>query len=370
MKKGALEHMGYCSLTVLPDKKEALAALRGFHPDALKPLNFIIMELSAPEYRQVHLSEEENDYLRLSAVKIIQEKLPREGSLFQWGDERWAILLPFWPTAKGQKWCQKVGAAFSRAAPSSFLHIGKSVPSLNSVLVSSPPHPAENLPQAALSRLLSDREKETSIFPIMLRSAPMGSFPGEAFLGACLRQKDPYLEDIAGRSAKVAAEFARLEGFGPEIIRILSHSAYFMDCGMCFLPIDLLWQRGALTLEQKTAVNKHPCFSATIARYYGAGTQVRTAVATHHENYDGSGYPHGLKKEETPSAAYILALSSAFVTMQMRRPYRAALTPEMALSVIRKKSGSVFHPELADAFNHRAAALLEVLTLHTLQEII
>ncbi|MBU2009338.1 MAG: HD domain-containing protein [Chloroflexi bacterium] len=92
----------------------------------------------------------------------------------------------------------------------------------------------------------------------------------------------------------------------------------------------------------------HPALGWRIARPLGKG--VGEAVRYHHERWDGGGYPDGLKGEEIPLLARIMALADAFSALASPRPYRPAFTPERARRIIAQESGKQFDPGLVRLF--------------------
>jgi len=97
-------------------------------------------------------------------------------------------------------------------------------------------------------------------------------------------------------------------------------------------------------------MRQHVQFGETIVRGISQISDAIEPVATHHERYDGAGYPRGLKGEEIPILGRILAVIDAYSAMTLDRPYRKALSHEKAVKELRSGAGTQFDPEVVAAF--------------------
>lgn len=110
------------------------------------------------------------------------------------------------------------------------------------------------------------------------------------------------------------------------------------DLGKIKIPLDILNKRGRLDLEEELLVRMHPIYSTYIARLKGLPEFVLETVLYHHEDFDGSGYPIGLKGTNIPLGARIVRICDTFDSLRESRPYRRALTAEEALEVMERES--------------------------------
>lgn len=119
------------------------------------------------------------------------------------------------------------------------------------------------------------------------------------------------------------------------------------DVGKVAVPSSIIGKQAALSEEEYDQVKKHASFGAALLRSIsGSFEAIAAGVETHHERWDGSGYPHGLRGQEIPLFGRILAVVDVFEAMTGDRPYREAVTPEQALIELRAGAGSLFQPEL------------------------
>jgi len=109
-------------------------------------------------------------------------------------------------------------------------------------------------------------------------------------------------------------------------------------------------QQGKLTKKEYDEIKKHPAIGARLLGSIHSLKPVLPIILTHHERYDGKGYPEGLKGKEIPLGGRILALVDAFSAMVSERPYRKRLKALEALREIDKESGKQFDPEVVKSF--------------------
>jgi putative two-component system response regulator len=122
------------------------------------------------------------------------------------------------------------------------------------------------------------------------------------------------------------------------------------DLGKIAVPDGVLLKPGPLDRAEFTLVRKHPEAGAEIVRPLRAFEGPEPAVLHHHERFDGTGYPYGLRGEEIPLAARIVAVADAFDAMTTDRPYRAALPHDVALQRLSDGSGEQWDPLIIELF--------------------
>jgi HD-GYP domain-containing protein (c-di-GMP phosphodiesterase class II) len=130
----------------------------------------------------------------------------------------------------------------------------------------------------------------------------------------------------------------------------LTYGFFLHDIGKVGVPEHILCKEGPLTDEEWTVMRTHPTVGAQIVapiRFLGSAVDT---IRHHHERYDGSGYPLGLKADEIPLAARIFAVADTFDAMTSDRPYRSALSTQRALDEIQVGIGSQFDPEVVAEF--------------------
>ncbi len=122
------------------------------------------------------------------------------------------------------------------------------------------------------------------------------------------------------------------------------------DVGKIGVPEAVLQKTGRLTTEEFEQIKKHPEIGARILQDIKQIEDIIPGVLHHHERYDGKGYPAGLAGENIPLMGRIICLADCFDAMTSSRTYRKALPLEVALTEIRRCSGTQFDPRLAEVF--------------------
>ncbi len=159
--------------------------------------------------------------------------------------------------------------------------------------------------------------------------------------------------DTRGHAARVALLADRMGeamGLGAEERSCLRLAGLAHDLGKIDIPENVLAKAGLLTTEERLIVERHPILSATMVSLLTGAQGVMEAVLYHHERWDGTGYPYGLRGEAIPLAARILCLADSYDAMVCDRPYRLALTCEEARAELACGAGAQFDPRLVPLF--------------------
>jgi len=162
--------------------------------------------------------------------------------------------------------------------------------------------------------------------------------------------RDPYTAEHSRRVAEYATGIAHQMGVSEDLCQIVQASARVHDLGKVTWRDNLLFKPGNLTAEEMGKVREHPVTGARIVEglaHYQKGVPF---IRHHHEWVDGSGYPDGLKGEEIPLGARILAVADAYDAMTSDRPYRKALSKDEALRRLVAGIGTQFDGDVVRAF--------------------
>lgn len=169
-------------------------------------------------------------------------------------------------------------------------------------------------------------------------------------LANSLEAKDPYTVGHSQRVATLAERLARALGLPESETQYIRMAGLLHDIGKIGISEAVINKPGPLSPSEYAHIQTHPLISERIlvpvAELNGALRMIRN----HHERWDGSGYPDGLKELQIPLGARILAIADAYDAMTSQRPYRPALTHEVALREIAKGAGRHFDPSLSRLF--------------------
>jgi HD-GYP domain-containing protein (c-di-GMP phosphodiesterase class II) len=167
-----------------------------------------------------------------------------------------------------------------------------------------------------------------------------------------IEMHDPYTAGHSDRVANYARRLCVALNVSPAKTERIELAAYLHDLGKINLDLTgIVRKAGKLTEEERRLIRMHPVMSADLANQvsYFKG-EIEEMIRHHHENWDGSGYPHGLRGEEIPFGARIILLADAFDAMTTSRVYREALDIEFVKEEFRKFAGIQFDPELVPVF--------------------
>ena len=145
-----------------------------------------------------------------------------------------------------------------------------------------------------------------------------------------------------------AATLAEAVGLPDNEVQAVRTAALLHDVGNMAVPEHILAKPEALTPEEFERVKIHPRVGAEILRNVPFGAPVAELVLSHHERWDGLGYPAGLRGTDIPVGARIIAIADCYSTLQTDRPYRPGRTAEAAVAVLRERAGTSFDPDLVD----------------------
>ncbi len=168
-------------------------------------------------------------------------------------------------------------------------------------------------------------------------------------LAAAVDARDPYTQYHSKHVSTLAALLAAKLGFDKRRMRLVETAALLHDIGKIGIADKILRKSAALIDEERKQIEEHPMIGQKIL----SQTTVKETlpwIMAHHERWDGSGYPQGLKEEEIPLEARILSLCDAYDAMTSDRPYRQGLPRDAALRQLREGRGTQFDPSLTDVF--------------------
>ena len=167
---------------------------------------------------------------------------------------------------------------------------------------------------------------------------------------AALDGRDPYTHGHTERVSMMAVAMAEMLGFKKEEKEALRIASLLHDVGKINIRDSILLKKECLTDEEQIEMRKHVEYGAKILGTATCLKKLIPYVRHHHEWFDGSGYPDGLKSDSIPTFAMIISITDAFDGMTSNRPYRNALSLKMAFQQLREFSGTQFDSELVNLF--------------------
>jgi len=163
-------------------------------------------------------------------------------------------------------------------------------------------------------------------------------------------KRDEYTYAHSQRVAEYAGEIARSLDLPRKEIDLIVSAARVHDLGKIATDNRILYKQASLTEEERKAIIAHPADGSELAGQFSMYRKGCAYIRHHHERWDGRGYPDGLAGTHIPYGARIITVADAYDAMTSDRPYRAALSPEIALAELRRGAGRQFDPDLVEAF--------------------
>jgi HD-GYP domain-containing protein (c-di-GMP phosphodiesterase class II) len=168
-------------------------------------------------------------------------------------------------------------------------------------------------------------------------------------LAGAVDEKDPYTRGHSDRVTRYSLMIAKEMNLPAPFMETLQISAQLHDVGKIGIEDHILKKPGALTAEEFEVMKTHTTKGANILRPVTQLAEMLPGIELHHEALDGRGYPYGLKGDEIPLLARVIAVADTFDALTTNRPYQTAHTPEQALQIIQNLAGKRLDPEAVAA---------------------
>ena len=215
----------------------------------------------------------------------------------------------------------------------------------------------------AVTRLMKDVyfRTETGVTLLYMSSQPVfhalsDEIQGLVALAKEVERKDSHTQEHCERIQSLSMLVGEKMKLSPDRLELLIYAALLHDIGKIGIPNRILNKKGPLTPEEWQEITKHPSAGRAIIEK----TFLRDAgpiIEQHHERYDGTGYPFGLKGDEILVESRIIAVVDAFDAMISDRPYRPAMTNDEAIAELRRCAGSQFDSDVVEVFIDRKSVV-------------
>jgi len=165
-----------------------------------------------------------------------------------------------------------------------------------------------------------------------------------------LELRDKETEGHSRRVTDLTIKTAKKFDFDDNAIRHVYYGALLHDIGKMGIPDEILNKPGALTLEEREIIKKHPKYAFEMLKDIEYLQPAISIPYSHHENWDGTGYPQGIQGEEIPLSARIFSVVDNWDALTSDRPYRAAWPKDRTIDYLKEQSGKKFDPRVVDVF--------------------
>jgi putative nucleotidyltransferase with HDIG domain len=161
---------------------------------------------------------------------------------------------------------------------------------------------------------------------------------------------DPYTKGHSVNVANFSKTIAKAMQLDPDLIDKIYWAGLLHDIGKLIIPQEILNKNGKLTSDEYQQIKEHPVTAYKIMKSSHALKDISQFILSHHERFDGTGYPNQLKGNDIPLESRILAVADSFEAMTSERPYRAPMTIKLAIDELIKYSGTQFDSNIVQVF--------------------
>ena len=170
-----------------------------------------------------------------------------------------------------------------------------------------------------------------------------------------LYEKDPLSEIHSRNVSRICENMAISMGFNRGQIQELHTAGLLHDIGKIIIPTEILNKKGVLTVEEYDEIKKHSEIGFRILNSTRNMRKISLTILSHHEKWDGTGYPRGIKGDDIPLESRIISIADAYDAMTSKRTYREIISPIHALLELKNNSGTQFDPKLIEVFEKHFA---------------
>ncbi len=300
------------------------------------PLGVIVADINDLKLVNDIYGYAKGDKFITGAAKMIKKSCRSEDIVTRWGGDEFVILLP-------QVTSEELQAVVERLHRNSLEMQINDLPfsmAFGTALKSRPEQSMIEFLQTAEKQMRSNKNAENKVVKANLLKA----------LYKQLEQKSNESVRHIKRLRSLSLTIGKGLNLSKEELNKLSSLSVLHDIGLIQLVEDTLLKTDNLSVREWSMIKEHPREGWKIARATRDYAHIAEDILSHHEWWDGSGYPRGLKGEEIPLLARIIAIADAYEVMTGGRPYKKALSQKQALRELKKAAGTQFDPELVKLF--------------------
>ena len=300
------------------------------------PISIIMADLNGLKLVNDTFGHEVGDEMLEHTAEILRDSCRREDIIARWGGDEFTILLPQTTRENTNIICNRINEkckeTYIKDIPLS-LALGSAIKNSTEKAL------AETITEAEedmYKQKIAKRQRITSaVLNTLLQNLEAKSFETEAHYSSM---------------QAVAQKIGKKIGLSESELNRLEKLIQMHDIGKTNISEEILTKKGSLTAEEWEVMKKHPETGFRIARATEEFALVAEEILSHHERWDGTGYPNGLKEEEIPLLARITAVADAYEVMANGRPYKEPMTKEEIDKEFKRCAGIHFDPELVDVF--------------------
>lgn len=305
------------------------------------PISIVMGDLNGLKLVNDAFGHEEGDRLLKSVAEVLKRSCRKEDIIARWGGDEFVIIFPKTPKEVVNKICQRIKDNCEKynMENSENFKIPLSI-AVGCATKESLEQNIKDVLKKAEDRMYRNKLVEGKTF----RDSVLKSL--KELLWENTFESKEHEENIKSLVIKMS-DLLTLSDIDREALVLLSH---FHDIGEISIPPEIMKKPSSLTEDEFKKVKKHPEIGYRIAETSYELTTIAEYILTHHEWWNGEGYPRGLKREEIPLVSRIFSIVDAYEVMISGRPYKEAKTKEEAIEELKRFSGIQFDPNLVEVF--------------------
>jgi|GEM_PF-454297 len=300
------------------------------------PLTIVMVDVNGLKTVNDALGHQRGDELLMNVAGILKASCRWEDVVARWGGDEFVIVLPRTHAATAEEVCRRIAEACSSAPE-------KPIPLSVALGYAVKTHPDEDV-QGILKRA------EDCMYTDKMNSAQSSRSSLIASLQRTLEEHSHETREHAQTLENLCQQLGRRLGLSASELAELSLFSLLHDLGKVAIPEHVLEKPETLTHDEWEIMKRHPEIGYRIASTSPELASVAEYILSHHERWDGCGYPRGLAGRDIPLPARILSVADAYDAMTRDRPYHTGISHEEALNEIGRCAGFQFDPEVVNAF--------------------
>ena len=300
------------------------------------PVSIVMADLNGLKLINDTYGHGVGDEMLINAAEILKNSCRKEDIVARWSGDEFVIFLPQTTVDEAQEVCRRIVDACTAADV-------KKIPLSMALGVGS---------KKSMETELTDvlKEAEDSMYKHKLAERRSTKSAVLNALLKTLEEKSYETEEHARRMQEIAMKIGKKINLPETELDRLTLLVYLHDIGKITVPEETLTKKEKLTEKDWEHIKKHPESGYRIARSMEEFAHIAEDILCHHEHWDGSGYPKGLKGKEIPLLARIAAIVDAYEVMTNGRPYKEPLSHGDVIAELKRCAGTQFDPELVDVF--------------------